>query len=126
MIAIEADSDHESLEDIEYVRSMLENVEWRLDNLYRIKDKYGQNIRFVRNKSQLSLWKDRWYLNLILKDRQRGFFIFIAILILDTCLFSKNKEYGIMDITRCQKEAGQDQIRLRKPPCKPQIPAGPS
>ena len=85
--------------DIDFIKSKFGDIEWRLDNLYHIKDKYGEKIQFVRNGSQMELWNNRWFLNLILKDRQRGFSTFIALLILDTCLFNENKECGIIDIT---------------------------
>ena len=81
------------------IRERLGDIEWRLDHLYFIKDKYGKVVRFVRNESQMTLWENRHYLNIILKDRQRGFSTLIAILILDTCLFNSNQECGIIDIT---------------------------
>ena len=83
----------------EALRKRLGDIEWRLDNLYFIKNKFGRVVKFKRNRSQLALWKNRHFLNLILKDRQRGFSTFIAILILDTCLFSAQQECGIIDIT---------------------------
>jgi len=78
---------------------LLSDIEWRLDNLYYIKDKHGKIVKFVRNESQLELWNNRHTLSIILKDRQRGFSTFIAILILDTCIFNSNQECGIIDIT---------------------------
>jgi hypothetical protein len=94
------------------IKATLGDIEWRLDNLYHIKDKFGIKIKFVRNASQMRLWKDRWYFNLILKDRQRGFSTFIAILILDTCLFSENKECGIIDITLPDAKKKLEKIRF--------------
>ena len=59
--------------------------EWRMDNLYYIKDVNGNKIKFVRNESQRTFWKGMWYKNIILKDRQRGFSTLVAIFILDSC-----------------------------------------
>jgi len=87
------------MDDREKLKHKLTDIEWRLDNLYYIKDKRGRLLLFKRNRSQMNLWKNRHYLNIILKDRQRGFSTFIAILILDTCIFSSNQECGIVDIT---------------------------
>lgn len=87
------------LEDVQAIRDKLGDIEWRLDNLYYIQDKLGKHTKFIRNDSQMELWNKKWYLNIILKDRQRGFSTFIAILILDTCLFSTNQSCGIVDIT---------------------------
>jgi len=92
------------------VKRCLSDVEWRLDNLYYIKDKFGKVIKFKRNDSQLRLWRDRHYLNIILKDRQRGFSTFIAIIILDTCMFSSNQACGIIDITLGDASAKLEKI----------------
>ncbi len=81
------------------IEAKLGDIEWRLDNLYQIQDKAGRRVLFKRNVSQLKLWRNKWYLNIILKDRQRGFSTFIAIIILDTCLFNSDQSCGIIDIT---------------------------
>ena len=70
-----------------------------MDNLYYIQDKNGNKIKFVRNESQLKFWDDMWFINIILKDRQRGFSTLIAMFILDSCLFNKNISAGIIDLT---------------------------
>lgn len=72
---------------------------WRLCNLYRIKDEQGREVRFVPNEAQCQLWADLHPLNVIPKARQLGFSTFIAIFILDTCLFRPNTAAGIVDIT---------------------------
>jgi len=46
MIEVNINTDIDSQEDVEYVRSMLGDIEWRLDNLYTIKDKAGHKIKF--------------------------------------------------------------------------------
>jgi len=81
------------------VRANLSDREWRIDNLYWIKDKNGEAVKFGRNESQREFWDSMWFLNLILKDRQRGFSTLIAIFILDYCLFNSNTTAGIVDIT---------------------------
>lgn len=77
-------------------RKLFEDQAWRLNNLYKIKDKNGQVVDFVMNDAQEELYFDHWYLNLILKARQLGFTTFIDILILDTCLFNPNVKAGII------------------------------
>lgn len=77
----------------------LSDREWRMDNLYYIRDRDGVKVKFVRNESQRRFWNDMWYLNIILKDRQRGFSTLIAIFILDCCLFNSGTSAGIVDIT---------------------------
>ena len=46
---------------------------WRLSNLYWITDESGRRIKFEPNDAQIKLLDDLWYLNIILKARQRGF-----------------------------------------------------
>lgn len=69
---------------------------WRLRNLYWITDKDGKKVKFVPNEAQLSLLGAFWYLNIILKARQRGFTTLICILWLDTILFNSNVRCGII------------------------------
>ena len=90
----------------------LDDREWRLDNLYTIKDKFGRLIPFIRNDSQLKFWKAMWYLNIILKDRQRGFSTLIAIFIFDYCFWNGHVEAGIIDITLPDARKKLDKIKL--------------
>jgi len=69
---------------------------WRLNNLYFIKNKQGQKIRFKLNWAQRALYSDMWYLNLILKARQMGLTTFIQIFMLDRALFNDNLSMGIV------------------------------
>lgn len=84
--------------------------EWRIDNLYFIKDKYGNKVKFIRNASQRKFWNDMWYLNILLKDRQRGFSTMIAIFILDSMLFNSNIQAGIIDISLPDAQRKLDKI----------------
>lgn len=73
------------------------DAEWRIDNLYRIQDKNGAEVKFIRNPAQRDFWNAMWYLNVILKARQLGFSTLIALIILDGCLFTPNLAAGIID-----------------------------
>lgn len=72
------------------------NRAWRLDNLYYIMDKNGKKILFKANDAQRGLMGSLWYLNVILKARQRGFTTLICILWLDIILFNSNVRCGII------------------------------
>lgn len=85
---------------------------WRMNNLYRIKNKDGQIVPFVMNESQSQFWFSMWWLNVILKDRQRGFSTLIAIFILDSCMFTSNTQAGIIDITLPDAKKKLDKIRF--------------
>lgn len=91
---------------------LLQDPDWRINNLYHIYDKDGVLIPFRLNESQEHVWNNLWYLNIILKDRQRGFSTFIAMYILDTCLFTPGIQAGIIDITLDDAKLKLDKIRV--------------
>ncbi len=72
------------------------NQLWRLSNLYYIINKSGKRVKFIPNTSQLKLYNDMWYRTVILKARQRGFTTFIDIFALDSCVFNKDFNAGII------------------------------
>lgn len=84
---------------VKHIKAHLADREWRMDNLYYVQNKAGEKVLFVRNESQRMFWDDMWFLNIILKDRQRGFSTLIAIFMLDYCLFNSESAAGIIDIT---------------------------
>ena len=73
----------------------LDNPLWRLSNLYLIiikgddDEDEGLVIQFKPNRAQRRLLARLWHRNVILKARQLGFTTLVAILWLDTALFSK-------------------------------------
>ncbi len=77
---------------------LIKNREWRLSNLYTIITKDGDKQVFKMNRAQKHFFDT--YLNVpnpyhrhcILKSRQLGFTTFIDLFILDSILFSTNKE----------------------------------
>jgi len=75
--------------------AVLSSKEWRLNNLYKIKDKEGNIVTFSLNWAQKELLKPH-YLNIVLKARQLGVTTYHAILFLDTCLFNENVNAAIV------------------------------
>jgi hypothetical protein len=63
---------------------------WRLNNLYRIIDKHGENVPFRLNEAQQKLVDNLMGRDIILKARQMGFTTLMCIIALDECLFNKN------------------------------------
>jgi hypothetical protein len=61
---------------------------WRLHNLYWIKNKYGDKIRFVPNWAQTDLVADTHPCQVVLKARQLGITTFYCIKLLDQVLWS--------------------------------------
>ena len=80
--------------------SLYSDKEWRLDNLYWIKNKSGKKIKFVRNWAQKKLHDERHYFNVILKARQLGFTTYTLLLFLDACLFTDNHAAGVIAHTQ--------------------------
>lgn len=82
------------------LRKMLEDREWRLNNLYWIEDKKGRLTRFRMNYAQKYLFDHFHHRNEILKARQLGISTFVAILMLDCCLFTAHWSCGVVDKTK--------------------------
>lgn len=78
---------------------------WRLNNLYKIKDKAGNVITFRPNWAQKELYESMWYLDIILKARQLGMTTFIQIFMLDRCLFNDNQNAGVVAHNKEDAEA---------------------
>lgn len=82
------------------IKSRLSDREWRLNNLYWIKNDKGQKVKFEFWPEQKALYDEIWYFNVILKARQLGFTTFILIYTLDACLFNSNHSGGVIAHTR--------------------------
>lgn len=83
----------------EVTKEQLANREWRIDNLYTIRDETGQPIKFVRRPAQKAFDEAMWYRNVLPKARKLGFSTFIAMFILDESLFRSGTVAGIVDKT---------------------------
>ncbi len=70
--------------------------EWRLNNLYYIKDKDGKSVLFKPNRAQKRLLRRVWYRNLILKARQLGMTTFVMVLMLDATVFGQDVTCGVI------------------------------
>jgi len=82
--------------DLITVREFYEDKYWRMQNLYYILNENGKKVKFVFNHLQELLWKNYWYLNIVLKARQFGGTTWIDLFYLDDCLFIRNIEAGII------------------------------
>lgn len=74
----------------------LRDPRWRIRNLYWVKDKQKQVVRFKPNEAQELLLRLMHYRNIIPKARQRGFSTLIQLLGLDTALFLPGSDCGII------------------------------
>lgn len=72
---------------------------WRLNNLYFIRDADGNRIPFRMNAGQSDFYAAMAPRNVLPKARKIGFSTLISILICDACVFRKNHIAGIVDLT---------------------------
>lgn len=78
----------------------LASREWRLQNLYTIRDKNGALVKFTPNLAQREFYNRYWYCNHALKARQLGLSTFIELIHLDDLLFTATGlSAGIIDYT---------------------------
>jgi hypothetical protein len=80
----------------ENLRNTIGNKLWRLNNLYHIRDKSGQIVKFKLNDAQLKFITQRKKRNIWLKARQRGITTCAVLNRLDDCVFIPNFEAGII------------------------------
>lgn len=73
--------------------------EWRLDNIYFIRNDEGERVKFTRNEAQRAFYSEMALRNVLPKARKLGFSTLIAILICDACVFRKGHIAGIIDLT---------------------------
>jgi len=92
--------------------AQLGNREWRLDNLYWIKNEEGIAIPFRRNEPQCDYSRREWFRDCILKSRKLGFSTFIAIEMLDGSVFSSNQVGGIIDRTLDDAKAKLSMVKF--------------
>jgi hypothetical protein len=69
---------------------LLKDPHWRLRNIYFIRNKDGDTVRFNPWPEQERFLHKIWNRNVIPKARQRGFSTVVQLMILDACLFVDN------------------------------------
>ncbi len=88
------------IEDFARIKTLAKSRRWRLNNLYRIQDKGGNDVRFTLNPIQAALDDAMWHRNCILKSRQHGITTLACIRSLDTAIFRPNTACGIVAHTK--------------------------
>ncbi len=97
---------------LELAQGRLNDPLWRLSHLYWIEDKQGKLQRFRPNAAQLRLHGGMGRRNAILKARQLGISTYVALLMLDYCLFTPNFHAGIIDKSLPDGEQKLEKIRF--------------
>jgi hypothetical protein len=94
------------------LKEKLNDELWRLENLYYIKDKKGQAVRFILNDQQREFFHDMHFLNTVLKARQLGMSTFIVLFMFNRVLFTPNLTAGVVDRTMDDAEEKLEKIRF--------------
>lgn len=84
----------------------LANKEWRLNNLYKIRNKQGILVQFKLNRAQADFNSKKHSRNIILKSRQLGFSTYEAVDSLDDALFVSGTDV----LMRSYDEASQKDL----------------
>ena len=88
------------INDIEHLIKNIPDKWWRLNNLYKIKDKQGNVVNFKLNKHQKLLYEAKYKHKkktiIILKARQLGMSTFCLIDLLDKVLWTPNRNCMII------------------------------
>lgn len=84
-------------------KALLKNRFWRLNHLYKIKDKNGKCVTFKMTPEQLEYFDGMHDRNVILKARQLGFTTEVCIIQLDLAIFHR-KECALIAHTRPDAE----------------------
>ena len=80
-------------------KEQMANRDWRLDNLYWIQNKDGDEVQYKHKAAQKAYYDSQWYRDVLTKARQIGFSTEIELLIFDDCLFRKNTRAAVIDDT---------------------------
>lgn len=81
---------------LEDKKRLISDPNWRIRNLYYIRNKFGDTVIFTPNEVQELFLGNLWYRNIIPKARQRGFSTLVQLMILDACLFVENTKAAII------------------------------
>lgn len=116
MLATSSSVSPEDAESLKDIRRILRHLDLRLSHLYWITTKGdagddGLAARFSPNAVQRRLLDNLWHRNLVLKARQRGITTLMAILWLDTALFSPHPIY--CGIIAHEREAAEEIFRTK-------------
>lgn len=97
-------------------RQLLKSRIWRLNNLYKIKDKNGQCVTFKMTPEQLEYFDGMHDRNIILKARQLGFTTEVCIIQLDLAIFHRKEcaliAHSLPDAERLFRNKTQYAYRL--------------
>lgn len=101
----------------EFLKSMMNKYPDKHSRLsggfYDIKNKEGRRVPFRMNEDQAEYMANRWYLDVVLKSRQKGFTTVIQLDMLDDCLFIPNTSAGVIAHNLDDAKAFfQDKIRF--------------
>lgn len=88
--------DYRPKSDIEFIELCLPSKLWRMNNIYKVKNKQGQIVTFRMNPLQRKVASINHNRKIVLKSRQVGISTYHLLYNLDDCLFNDNRTNGVM------------------------------
>ena len=109
-------------------KAKFKDPNWRLENLYKIKTKNQNIVKFKKNPVQQSIQNQSTNMDVILKARQMGVSTYYLLKLLDRAIFTKNHTVAIVSHERKSMEILFGIIRrahkLMDPSVKPELAKG--
>lgn len=93
-------------------KAQLQSRRWRMENLYWIKDKDGNEVPFRRKDAQRAYVSNSWWRDCIVKARQLGFSTEIAMELTDDLIFQPNTTAAIIDYKLPDAEKKLEKIKF--------------
>ena len=88
--------DYEPTSDMDFIENCLSSKLWRMNNIYKVKNKKGKMVTFRMNPLQRKVASCKHNRKIILKSRQVGISTYHLLYNLDDCLFNDNQTNGVM------------------------------
>lgn len=95
-----------------FIKTKLSNKLWRLNNLYKIRDKNGKLTKLKLNFAQRKVLEVKHNKKIILKSRQQGISTLFLIYNLDECLFTPGYNAGIQSYGLDESQKLQMRVEL--------------
>lgn len=88
--------DYEPTSDLDFIETCLSSKLWRMNNLYKVKNKLGRIVTFRMNPLQRKVAEVQHNRKIILKSRQVGISTYHLLYNLDEALFESHQTNGVM------------------------------
>lgn len=88
--------DYKPVSDKDFIENCLTSKLWRMNNLYKVKNKQGNIVTFRMNQAQRLIASCKHNRKIVLKSRQQGVSTYCLLDKLDECIVKHNLTNGVM------------------------------